>query len=186
MDIPTVETDRLVLRGLRDDDLDDFVTIFGDAETVRYLGDGTPATPGEAWRNLAMCLGHWELRGYGLWGAEERATGRVVGRVGLYNPEGWPGLEVGWAFARDTWGRGYATEGGAASLRWAFSELGADHVISVIHPDNIASRRVAEKAGFRKEGLLRGATFHRGAHHDLELYSLLRDEWVPVPPFTPL
>ena len=145
--IPTVETERLVLRAVHDDDLDDYAAIFGDAETVRYLGGGAPATREDAWRNMATILGHWHLRGYGLWVAEERSTRRVVGRVGLYNPEGWPGLEVGWAFLRDRWGRGYAPEAGAASLRHAFTVLGADHVISVIHPDNVASRRVAEKLG---------------------------------------
>ena len=149
--IPTIETDRLTLRPYRDDDLDAYLDIFSDAETVRFLGAGIPATREEAWRSMAMVLGHWQLRGYGLWAAEEKATGRMVGRVGLHNPEGWPGLEVGWSFLREAWGRGYATEGGAASLRWAFAELGADHVISVIHPDNGSSRRVAEKLGGRVE-----------------------------------
>jgi RimJ/RimL family protein N-acetyltransferase len=145
--IPTIETDRLLLRAFRDDDLDALAAIVADPETMRYIGPGTPGTRDDTWRGIAMVLGHWQLRGYGLWAAEEKDTGRLVGRVGLYNPEGWPGLEVGWIFARDTWGGGYATEGGRRSLRWAFEELGADHVISVIHPDNVASRRVAERLG---------------------------------------
>ena len=145
--IPTVETERLLLRPFRDDDLDAYAEICADAETMRYIGNGEPGTRDDCWRSIAMILGHWQLRGYGLWAGEDRTTGRLIGRTGLYNPEGWPGLEVGWLFARDLWGQGYATEGGAAALRWAFSELAADHVISVIHPENTASRRVAEKLG---------------------------------------
>lgn len=147
MTIPVVETERLVLRAFRDDDIDAYAAMCGDAETMRYIDEGAPMDRPSTWRSMAAALGHWQLRGYGLWAAEERATGRLVGRVGLYNPEGWFGLEVGWLFARDTWGRGYATEGGAASLQWAFEHLEAAHVISVIQAANRASRRVAEKLG---------------------------------------
>jgi hypothetical protein len=96
-------------------------------------------------------LGHWQLRGYGMWALIEQATGRLIGRAGLYNPEGWPGLEAGWLLARDRWGRGFATEAGRAVLTYAFTHLSADHVISLIHPANTASIRVAERLGERLE-----------------------------------
>jgi RimJ/RimL family protein N-acetyltransferase len=96
---------------------------------------------------MAVHLGHWSLRGYGQWALVERATGEVVGRAGLWEPEGWPGLEVGWLLARRHWGRGFATEGGRAAIAHAFGELGAEHVISVIRPDNTPSIRVAERLG---------------------------------------
>lgn len=105
----------------------------------------------QAWRTMALFTGHWTLRGYGLWATEERATGRFIGRIGLWNPEGWPGLEVGWLLDRQVWGRGFATEGGRAALDHAFTVLGVDHVISVIDPDNIRSIRVAERIGERFE-----------------------------------
>jgi RimJ/RimL family protein N-acetyltransferase len=143
----TVETERLLLRPFRDDDLDEYAAIVGDAEVMRFVGDGHAVDRNEAWQGMAQALGHWQLRGYGLWALEERSTGALVGRSGLYNPEGWPGLEVGWVLAQSCWGRGYATEAGRASLEWAWSELHADHVISVIHPDNSASIRVAERLG---------------------------------------
>ncbi len=73
---------------------------------------------------MAMFVGHWSLRGYGLWAAEERATGEFVGRIGLWNPEGWPGLEVGWLLDCACWGRGLATEGARAALAYAFTTLG--------------------------------------------------------------
>ena len=70
-----------------------------------------------------------------------------MGRIGLWNPKGWPGLEVGWLLARSRWGEGLATEGGRRALAWAFDMLAADHVISLIRPENVASIRVAEKLG---------------------------------------
>jgi len=96
---------------------------------------------------FAFQIGHWALRGYGMWIVEERATGQFLGRAGLYEEHGWPGLEVAWTIRRDRWGEGFATEGGAAALEYAFTQLSRDRVISIIHPDNVASSRVAEKLG---------------------------------------
>jgi RimJ/RimL family protein N-acetyltransferase len=149
---PILETRRLRLRGFHEGDLDSYARIMSDAETMRYVGTGTPLTREEAWRSLGYILGHWRIRGYGLWAVEERSSGDLVGRIGLYHPEGWPGLEVGWLVERKRWGEGFATEGGAASLAYAFEKVGAERVISVILPANAASIRVAEKLGERLEG----------------------------------
>ncbi|MDQ4134119.1 MAG: GNAT family N-acetyltransferase [Actinomycetota bacterium] len=146
-----IQTERLVLRAWRPDDFEDFARISADPEVMRYVANGQPATRAQSWRAMAMFVGHWSLRGYGLWAAEERATGEFVGRIGLSNPEGWPGLEVGWLLDRGCWERGLATEGARAALAYAFTTLGADHVISVIHPRNSRSIRVAEKIGERFE-----------------------------------
>ena len=147
----TLETARLRLRPFREDDLDDYARICADAEVMRHLGEGRPLSRADAWRQLAFFLGHWQLRGYGQWAAELKGTGACVGRIGLHNPEGWPGLEVGWLLDRSCWGRGLATEGGRAALDHAFTRLGADHVISVIRPDNARSVRVAQRVGERLE-----------------------------------
>jgi RimJ/RimL family protein N-acetyltransferase len=156
--VPLVlETARLVLRQVRIEDLDPFARMMSDPEVRRYL-DGRVIDRDEAWREMALWAGHWSLRGYGLWAAEVQETGTFVGRIGLYNPEGWPGLEVGWALAREHWGKGYATEGARAALECAFDLLGAEHVISVIHPDNARSIRVAERLGqsFERRARVRG------------------------------
>jgi RimJ/RimL family protein N-acetyltransferase len=92
------------------------------------------------------------MRGYGYWGVVENETNELVGRVGFHNPEGWPGFELGWTIARDRWRRGYATEAARRALRYAFEELGQQHVISLIHPDNVASIAVAKKIGETLEG----------------------------------
>ena len=92
-------SDRLLLRMFRESDLDAYAEMCGDAEVMRYLGDGHTFTRAEAWRNMALVIGHWQLRGFGLWAVEERSTGLLAGRVGCWQPEGWPGFEVGWALA---------------------------------------------------------------------------------------
>jgi RimJ/RimL family protein N-acetyltransferase len=111
------------------------------------LGDGRPLTRAEAWRQLAMFAGHWALRGFGLWAVEERATGAFVGRIGCFEPEGWPGFELAYALARPAWGQGYAREGAAAALAYARETLSRTDIISLIRPANAGSIRVAEALG---------------------------------------
>jgi RimJ/RimL family protein N-acetyltransferase len=136
----------------REEDFEEYASMVADAEVTRYLGEGKPLARGDAWRQLAFVLGHWQLRGYGLWAVEERSTGRLVGRIGFLYPEGWPDFELGWTLAREFWGRGYATEGARRALDFAFEELGREHVISLIRPDNTPSIRVAERLGESLEG----------------------------------
>ena len=146
-----IETERLLLRAWRPADFEEFARISADPEVMRYIGNGQPATRSQAWRAMAVFVGHWSLRSYGLWATEDRATGKFIGRIGLWHPEGWPGLEVGWLLDRAYWGRGLASEGARAALDYAFTTVGADHVISVIQPGNSRSIRVAERIGERFE-----------------------------------
>jgi RimJ/RimL family protein N-acetyltransferase len=146
----TLETDRLRLRPFRQADLDDYAAMCADPEVMRYLSPGgAPMSREDAWRQMALFAGHWHLRGFGLWAAEERGTGRFVGRVGLHYPEGWPDREVGWTLSRQFWGQGLATEAARASADHAFRELGWSHLISLILPGNARSIRVAERLGAR-------------------------------------
>jgi RimJ/RimL family protein N-acetyltransferase len=145
--IPELETDRLVLRGLQPGDLDAYAAMYADPDVMRYLEDGRPLDRAAAWRSMALHLGHRSLRGYGQWAVLRRQTGELVGRAGLWQPDGWPGLEVGWLLGRSHWGHGYATEAGRVAIEYAFDHLGAEHVISVIRPENGASIRVAERLG---------------------------------------
>ena len=149
-----LETSRLVLRQFVEADLDALATMYGDAETMRFMGTGIVANRQETWRAIGSMLGHWLLRGYGMWAVEERTTGSMVGRVGFIDPEGWPGFELGWMIDRSRWGRGYAPEAAAAALCFARDVLRKDRVISLIRPANAASIRVAEKIGARREGSL--------------------------------
>jgi RimJ/RimL family protein N-acetyltransferase len=143
----SLETERLILRMFREDDLDAYAAMCADPDVMRYLGDGKALTRSEAWRQMALILGHWRLRGFGLWAVEERATGALLGRIGFFQPEGWPGFELGWMLRRASWGRGYATEGARRALGHAFTVMNRDHLISLIRPANRPSIRVAERLG---------------------------------------
>jgi RimJ/RimL family protein N-acetyltransferase len=100
-----------------------------------------------AWHQLAFFLGHWSLHGYGMWAIEHRASGQLIGRAGFINPEGWPGLELGWLLARDAWGHGYATEASRAALAQGRQQFGGEEVISLIRPANLRSVAVAQRLG---------------------------------------
>ena len=170
----TLQTDRLLLRMFREGDFEPYAAMCADAEVMRYLADGKPLTAGEAWRQMAMILGHWQLLGFGLWAVEERATGALVGRLGFFQPEGWPGFELGWMLRRASWGRGFATEGAARALAHAFTEMGRDRLISLIRPANRASIRVAERLGERLEA--RTDLFG----HEVLVYAIDRAAWRPA------
>jgi RimJ/RimL family protein N-acetyltransferase len=147
----TLETDRLILRMWREADFEAYAELCADPEVMRYLG-GKVFDRTEAWRHMASMIGHWYLRGYGIWAVEEKESGSLVGRIGCINPEGWPGFEVGWTLKREFWGKGYATEAARRALEYGFNELDKPHVISLIHPENRASIRVAERLGETLEG----------------------------------
>ena len=144
---PRLETERLLLREWRDEDLDPYAAMSQDPEVVRHLGE--PQDRAASWRGMALQAGHWALRGYGNWALERKRDGELLGRVGLWSPEGWPGLELGWQLARHAWGEGYATEAARAAMAWAWAELRAAELISLIRPENVRSARVAERLGFR-------------------------------------
>lgn len=147
-----LETERLLLRMWREEtDFELFAEMCADPEVMRYLG-GKTFDRLEAWRSMAFHIGHWQMRGYGHFAVEEKATGRFIGRIGCLNPVGWPAFEIGWTLARHAWGRGYATEGGRRALDYAFNELDKSHVISLINPNNKGSIAVAERLGEKLEG----------------------------------
>ncbi len=147
----TLETERLIMRMWRESDFDEYAELCADPEVMRFLG-GKVFDRTEAWRQMASMIGHWYLRGYGIWAVEEKKSGRLAGRIGCINPEGWPGFEVGWTLKREFWGKGYATEAARRALEYGFNELDRPHIISLIHPENRASIRVAERLGETLEG----------------------------------
>ena len=119
----------------------------------------------------------WRLARVRVWNVlgVEKESGRWIGRLGPWKPEGWPGPEIGWAIARDCWGRGYAGEGATAATNWAFDTLGWTRIIHSIAPDNIPSQRVAQKLGSRNLGPGRlPAPFE---HDRVDIWGQTRGEW---------
>ncbi|MDQ2664958.1 MAG: GNAT family N-acetyltransferase [Gemmatimonadota bacterium] len=151
-DIPEIVTARLRLRAFEQRDLDAYADIVADEAVTRYLGDGRPLSRADAWRQMAIFNGHWTLHGFGIWAAEHRATGALLGRIGCFYPEGWPAFEIGYVLGRAHWGAGYATEGAAAALAFARDECRPGRIISLIRPDNAGSIRVAERLGGSHDG----------------------------------
>ncbi|HXZ01223.1 MAG TPA: GNAT family N-acetyltransferase [Stellaceae bacterium] len=146
-EVPTLETFRLRLRRPGESDTEGLAAMFADARYMRFLGDGKTADRAEAWCAIAGTLGHWVLRGHGLFSIEEKTTGRFIGWSGLLSPEGWPGVEIAWGIAPDFWGRGLATEAATSVRDYAFLGLRLPRLVSLIHPENAASIRVAAKIG---------------------------------------
>ena len=147
MDFPTpvLETDRLILRAPQAEDFEPWAAFAADEEAARHLGGVQDRAI--AWRGICTVTGAWTIRGFSMFSVIEKATGRWVGRLGPWEPEGWPGTEVGWGLARDCWGKGYATEGATAAIDWAFDALGWAEVIHTIEPANAASQKVAQRLG---------------------------------------
>lgn len=142
-----IETERLILRAVDPErDFEPWARTMADEETVRYLGTG-PMNRAEAWRSMALAMGHWAIRGYGFFSLELKATGEWVGRAGPWNPEGWPAPEVGWTLSPDHRGKGYATEAARASVDYAFTGLRWPQVIHVIMEGNEPSIALAKRIG---------------------------------------
>lgn len=151
-----IETERLILRKIDPKrDLDEWAYSMADAGTVRYLGT-KPMSRAEAWRNMAMAIGHWEIRGYGSFSLEHKETGDWIGRVGPWYPEGWPAPEVGWAISPRHLRNGYALEAASAAMDFAFNTLGWSRVIHVILEGNEPSIALAKKLGSSKIRSQRG------------------------------
>jgi RimJ/RimL family protein N-acetyltransferase len=142
-----IETERLILRRIDPGrDYEPWAKAMADEDTVRYLGT-QPMTRAESWRSMALAIGHWEIRGYGFFSLEHKATGAWVGRVGPWYPKGWPAPEVGWTISPEHLRKGYATEAAQASVRYVFDTLHWPQVIHVIMEGNEASIAVARKIG---------------------------------------
>jgi RimJ/RimL family protein N-acetyltransferase len=135
-DVPVIETERLRLRGWRDDDLDAYAALCADPEVMRWLGaHGEPKTRDESAEQLAGFRRHWDEHGFGLWCVTPIDGDGCLGFIGLaiptFLPEVLPAVEIGWRLARPAWGRGLATEGARRVVPFAFETLGLDRIVSI-------------------------------------------------------
>ena len=146
-----IETARLRLRPLREADAEALARIFSHPSVVRYSGGRSPSFK-EVRKGIRQHIsGFYEERGYGLLAVELRETGEVVGRIGFLTTEidKSADVELHYHLAPAAWGTGLATEAARAVLDWGFEKGYLTRVVAVIHPDNHASRRVAEKCGLK-------------------------------------
>jgi RimJ/RimL family protein N-acetyltransferase len=154
-DLVTLDTPRLILRQWQATDLDRYVEMFADPEVARYIFRGQPARREQVSEMSGSYLRQWRDLRLGPFAAIDKATGAWIGQIGLNHLAYWPGpekVEVGWELHRRWWGRGLATEGGRAALRFGFEERGLRRIISTAARDNHASRHVMEKLGLTYRG----------------------------------
>jgi RimJ/RimL family protein N-acetyltransferase len=152
---PTLETERLRLRTFRAEDGDAHHAMLADPAVVHFL-HSDPMSREDAWRRMLIAPGMWMLLGYGYWVVERRDDGRFVGNVGFgdFRRDVTPSLEgvpeIGWIFASEAHGQGFATEAVKAALAWADEMLNVPEIVAIISPGNCGSINVARKAGFRE------------------------------------
>ena len=147
-DIPVIETRRLILRGPEPQDYPDFKATFSSYRS-RFMGG--PLNPYEAWMLYAAEIGHWQVRGFGMWMIHDKATEKTYGMAGGWQPAGWPEREIAWIIWPGAAGNGYALEATHAARGYFYSKLGWETAVSYIDPKNLDSIRLAERLGARKD-----------------------------------
>jgi len=171
---PRIETERLVLRQWRKDDFRPYHAIVSHPEVHKHFGPN-PMSAEECWRRLTSAVGGWQFMGFGTWAVEEKAGGKLVGNVGLFNawrdlePEFGEEPEMGWIMAPETHGKGMASEACRAALDWAHANLQPTPMWAIIAPANEASIKLAEKLGFER--------VNETAYHDDPTLVLRRPAW---------
>ena len=149
IEIPTINTPHLTLRPIVPADAAALYRIYQNEGVLQYFPNPTPPPLEKVQRFVAFQQAHWEKYGYGNWGVVLEGEGKIIGWAGLqYLPE-LDETEVGFLLDRPFWGKGYATEAARASIQFGFEHFDLDHIIALVHPENIASRRVIEKCGLR-------------------------------------
>lgn len=146
--IPVLETRRLVLRGPEAEDYPNFKATF-TSYRARFMGG--PLNPYESWMLYAAEIGHWQIRGYGMWMIHDKVTDETYGMAGGWKPAQWPEAEIAWVIWPDKGGKGYALEATDAVRRYLYAEKGWTTAVSYIDPKNLDSIRLAERLGAVKD-----------------------------------
>ncbi|MFY0636156.1 MAG: GNAT family N-acetyltransferase [Vannielia sp.] len=146
--IPTLETKRLWLKPPAPQDYPNFKATFASYRS-RFMGG--PLNPYESWMLYAAEIGHWQIRGFGMWMIHLKDTGETVGMAGGWAPAGWPEREIAWIIWPEKAGRGYALEATDAARRHFYHDQGWDGAVSYLDPHDLSSIRLAERLGCTKD-----------------------------------
>jgi RimJ/RimL family protein N-acetyltransferase len=163
-----LETDRLILRRAHAGDAEFFLELLNDPSFIQNIGDRGVRTPEDARRYIQDRLtASYERNGFGMYVVERKEEAGPIGICGLVRRESLPDVDIGFAFLRRFWSKGYAVESAAAVMTYAREVLGLPRIVAVVNPDNQGSIRVLEKLGLRLHGLIRLP----GEDKDIQLFA---------------
>ena len=174
--VPVIETERLVLREVIDDDAERLFGIHSDRSWMKWWGADPPTDVAETTELIEAWRGWRETPNPGVrWGLERADGGDLIGTCGLFRwNRGWRSCSTGFELAGDVGGRGYMSEAMTAVLDWGWKQMSLNRVEALVHPSNVPSRRLLERLGFVYEGRLRQAARWGGSYHDLLAMAVLR------------
>jgi len=167
-----LETERLLLRVPRLQDFERYAEMVAHP-SARFIGG--PHVRGDAWRRFLQMPGAWLVQGFGMFSVLEKDSGRYVGQIGPWFPDGWPGTEIGWCLHPDARGKGYCTEACETAIEFAFDTLGWNRVVHSIVPDNLDSQAVARRLGSHLLGPARMPPPLDAL--EVQLWGQTREEW---------
>jgi ribosomal-protein-alanine N-acetyltransferase len=177
-ELPTLETERLVLRKITPADQTDIFAYASDPEVSKYMPWDPHQSQADTFEYLASVFKRYENHTPGPWGIVHKRDGKLIGTCAYHD---WQRTdrraEIGYVLSRSYWGQGYMVEATRAMIAFGFRELGLNRIQAMCDLPNTGSARVMEKVGMRFEGVLREYFFEKGRYIDMKLYSILRNEW---------
>ena len=177
-DLPTLETERLILRKVTKEEIEDMYLYGSDEEVSKYVTWNTHETIADTKGFVEFVLNKYENKQVSPWGIEYKENGKFIGTIDFvwWQPNH-KIAEIGYVISRDYWGKGLTTEVAKELVKFGFEEMDLVRVQARCDLENIASARVMEKAGMTLEGIIRKGIFVKGEHRDLKMYSILKEEF---------
>lgn len=175
---PELETERLILRKITLEDAHDMHVYGSNPEVTKYVTWNTHQSIEDTKEFLSFALSQYEQKELAPWGIEWKGTGKLIGTIDFV---GWKiphrGAEIGYVLSQDWWGQGIATEAAKEVIKFGFMHMDLVRIQARCFVENAGSERVMQKAGMTYEGVIRKGMYAKGRHHDLKMYSILRDEY---------
>ncbi|WP_445491653.1 GNAT family N-acetyltransferase [Niallia sp. 03133] len=178
-DLPRLETERLILRKLTPADLDDMYAYGSNSEVTKYVTWETHQKRSDTKGFLQFVLDRYEKKEVALWGIQYKENGKLIGTIDFvwWKPNH-SSAEIGYVLSHEYWGKGIMTEAAKEVIKFGFEKMDLIRIQAKCFTENIGSARVMEKAGMTFEGIMRKDMFVKGKHHDVKVYSILKEEFL--------